>query len=109
MKSISIKQTKLQRGSALLMALIFSFVIMVMLSGLLYSFKMGLLTTKSIIRNSNENVLGESYISNLKDDIDFTASNEFKIGDSKFEIIVDEDNKTSFFPKGNNAQLFQAQ
>jgi hypothetical protein len=109
MKSVGTKQTKLQQGSALLMALIFSFVIMVMLSGLLYSFKMGLLTTKSIIRNSNEKVLGETYIANLKDDIDFTKSNEFKIGDSKFEIIVDEEQKSSFFSKGSNAELFQAQ
>ncbi len=62
MKSLSNKQARLQRGSALLMALIFSFVIMVMLSGLLYSFKMGLLATKSIVRNSNEKVLGETYI-----------------------------------------------
>lgn len=75
MKYIGIKQTQLQKGSALLMALIFSFVIMVMLSGLLYSFKMGLLTTKSIIRNINDKVLGEAYIANLKDDIDFTESN----------------------------------
>lgn len=52
-------------GSALLMALIFSFVIMVMLTGLLYIFKIGLLTTKSIIKNNNEKVLGETYISKL--------------------------------------------
>ena len=109
MRYTGTKQAKLQKGSALLMALIFSFVIMMMLSGLLYSFKMGLLTTKSIIRNSNEKVLGETYISNLKDDIDFTKSNEFKIGDSKFEIIVDEDSVTSFFPKNSNAELYQAQ
>ena len=109
MRALGIKKSKLQKGSALLMALIFSFVIMAMLSGLLYSFKMGLLTTKSIIRNSNEKVLGETYITSLKDDIDFTQSNEYKIGDSKFEIIVDEDNITSFFPKNNNAELFQAQ
>ena len=96
MKSLSNKQARLQRGSALLMALIFSFVIMVMLSGLLYSFKMGLLTTKSIVRNSNEKVLGETYIANLKDDIDFTKSNEFEIGGSKFEIVVDDDSVTSF-------------
>jgi hypothetical protein len=109
MKSLSNKQARLQRGSALLMALIFSFVIMVMLSGLLYSFKMGLLTTKSIVRNSNEKVLGETYIANLKDDIDFTKSNEFEIGGSKFEIVVDDESVTSFFPKGSNAALFQAQ
>ena len=109
MRVICTKQAKLQKGSALLMALIFSFVIMVMLSGLLYSFKMGLLTTKSIIRNSNEKVLGETYITSLKDDIDFTKSNEFEIGDSKFEIIVDEDSVSSFFPKNNNTELFQAQ
>lgn len=109
MKSLSNKQARLQRGSALLMALIFSFVIMVMLSGLLYSFKMGLLTTKSIVRNSNEKVLGETYISSLKDDIDFTKSNEFEIGGSKFEIVVDDDSVTSFFPKGSNTALFQAQ
>ena len=109
MKAVSTKQSKLQKGSALLIALIFSFVVMAMLSGLLYSFKMSLLTTKSIIRNSNEKVLGETYISSLKDDIDFTHTNEFKIGDSKFEIIVDEDSVSSFFPKNNNAELFQAQ
>ncbi len=50
-------------GLALLMALVFSFVIMVMLTSLLYTFKMGLLTTKSIIKNNNEKVLGETYIS----------------------------------------------
>ena len=96
-------------GSALLMALIFSFVVMVLLTGLLYTFKMGLLTTKSIIKNSNEKVLGETYLLNAKDDIDFTKSNEFVIGDSKFEVVVNDDDISSFFPKGNNAELFQSQ
>ncbi|WP_150468119.1 hypothetical protein [Francisella sp. SYW-9] len=96
-------------GSALLMALIFSFVVMVLLTGLLYTFKMGLLTTKSIIKNSNEKVLGETYILNAKDDIDFTKSNKFVVGDSKFKVIVNDDDISSFFPKGNNAELFQSQ
>lgn len=96
-------------GSALLMALIFSFVVMVMLTGLLYSFKMGLLTTKSIIKNSNEKVLGETYLLNAKNDINFTKSNEFEVGDSKFEVVVNDDDISSFFPKGNNAELFQSQ
>ncbi|MED7820072.1 MULTISPECIES: hypothetical protein [unclassified Francisella] len=91
------------------MALIFSFVVMVMLTGLLYSFKMGLLTTKSIIKNSNEKVLGETYILNAKNDINFTKSGEFQIADSKFEIIVNDDNISSFFPNSNNAELFQSQ
>ncbi|GMN89289.1 hypothetical protein [Francisella sciaenopsi] len=96
-------------GSALLMALIFSFVIMVMLGGLLYTFKMGMLTTKSIIKNSNDKVLGESYISKAKDDINFTKSSEFEIGKSKFEITVNEDDISSFFPTMTNAELFQSQ
>ncbi|MEY8702238.1 hypothetical protein AB4F11_04305 [Francisella philomiragia] len=96
-------------GSALLMALIFSFVIMVMLGGLLYTFKMGMLTTKSIIKNSNDKVLGESYISKAKDDINFTKSGEFEIGKSKFEITVNEDDISSFFPTMTNAELFQSQ
>lgn len=91
------------------MALIFSFVIMVMLTGLLYTFKMGLLTTKSIIKNSDDKILGETYISKAKDDIDFTKSSEFKIGDSKFEVIVDDEDISEFFPKGTNAELFQSQ
>lgn len=96
-------------GSALLMALIFSFVIMVMLGGLLYTFKMGMLTTKSIIKNSNDKVLGESYLSKAKDDINFTKSSEFEIGKSKFEITVNEDDISSFFPTMTNAELFQSQ
>ncbi|MED7788214.1 hypothetical protein [Francisella sp. 19X1-34] len=104
-KSLNSKKS----GSALLMALIFSFVVMVLLTGLLYTFKMGLLTTKSIIKNSNEKVLGETYILNAKDDIDFTKSNEFVVGDSKFKVTVDDDGISSFFPKGNNAELFQSQ
>ena len=96
-------------GSALLMALIFSFVIMVMLSSLLYTFKMGLLTTKSIIKNNNERVLGETYISKVKDDINFTKSSEFEIGDSKFQIIVNKGNISPFFPNNTNAELFQSQ
>lgn len=96
-------------GSALLMALIFSFVIMVMLTGLLYTFKMGLLTTKSIIKSSNEKVLGETYISKVKDDINFTKSGEFKIGDSKFEVTVDDEDVSRFVPKNMNAELFQSQ
>ncbi|GAB4221786.1 MAG: hypothetical protein Kow0076_0570 [Francisella sp.] len=96
-------------GSALLMALILSFVIMVMLSGLLYTFKMGLLTTKSIIKNNNEKILGETYISQVKDDIDFTKSSETKFGDSKFQIEVNQDDISSFFPNYTNAELFQAQ
>ncbi|AEE26871.1 hypothetical protein [Francisella hispaniensis] len=96
-------------GSALLMALIFSFVIMVMLTGLLYTFKMGLLTTKSIIKNNNEKVLGETYISKVKDDINFTKSAEFEIGDSKFQIVVNKDDISSFFPSNTNAELFQSQ
>lgn len=54
---------------------------------------MRLLTTKSIIKNNNEKVLGGTYISKVKDDINFTKSSEFEIGDSKFQIIV---NKKSF-------------
>lgn len=96
-------------GSALLMALIFSFVIMVMLTGLLYTFKMGLLTTKSIIKNNNEKVLGETYISKVRDDINFTKSAELEIGDSKFQIIVNKDDVSSFFPNNTNAELFQSQ
>ncbi|OIN83366.1 hypothetical protein [Francisella sp. TX07-6608] len=96
-------------GSALLMALIFSFVIMVMLTGLLYTFKMGLLTTKSIIKNNNEKVLGETYISKVSDDINFTKSAELEIGDSKFQIIVNKDDVSSFFPNNTNAELFQSQ
>ncbi|ADA79144.1 hypothetical protein [Francisella tularensis] len=96
-------------GSALLMALIFSFVIMVMLTGLLYTFKMGLLTTKSIIKNNNEKVLGETYISKVRDDINFTKSTELEIGDSKFQIIVNKDDVSSFFPNNTNAELFQSQ
>lgn len=96
-------------GSALLMALVFSFVIMVMLTGLLYTFKMGLLTTKSIIKNNNEKVLGETYIYKVKDDINFTKSSEFEIGDSKFQIIVNKDNISSFFPNNTNVELFQSQ
>lgn len=105
MKFKSVKNS----GSALLMSLIFAFVIMAMLTGLLYSFRMGLLTTKSIVKNSNEKVLGETYISNVKDDIDFTKSSEYLIGKSKFEIVVDEDDITNFFPKNGNAELYQAQ
>ncbi|AJC48712.1 hypothetical protein IB642_04440 [Allofrancisella guangzhouensis] len=104
----NIKSSK-NSGSVLLMALIFSFVIMVMLTGLLYSFKMGLLTTKSIIKNSNEKVLGETYIANAKDDIDFSKSSKLKVGDSTFEIAVNEDDISTFFPKNSNAELFQAQ
>ncbi|AIT09936.1 membrane protein [Candidatus Francisella endociliophora] len=104
-KKIDSKKT----GSALLMALIFAFVIMVMLTGLLYTFKMGLLTTKSIIKNSNDKVLGETYISKVQDDIDFTKSSEFKIGDSKFEVTVDDEDISEFFPKNTNAELFQSQ
>ncbi|MBK2240092.1 hypothetical protein IBE03_06240, partial [Francisella tularensis] len=96
-------------GSALLMALIFSFVIMVMLTGLLYIFKIGLLTTKSIIKNNNEKVLGETYISKVRDDINFTKSAELEIGDSKFQIIVNKDDVSSFFPNNTNAELFQSQ
>ncbi|QIV96533.1 hypothetical protein EDC55_11240 [Allofrancisella inopinata] len=96
-------------GSVLLMALIFSFVIMVMLTALLYSFKMGLLTTKSIIKNSNEKVIGETYIASAKDDIDFSKPSELKIGNSTFKITVDEDDISTFFPKNSNAELFQAQ
>ncbi|MFV9924316.1 MAG: hypothetical protein AB8U93_00650 [Francisella endosymbiont of Hyalomma scupense] len=96
-------------GLALLMALVFSFVIMVMLTSLLYTFKMGLLTTKSIIKNNNEKVLGETYISKVKDDINFTKSSEFEIGDSKFQIIVNKDNISTFFPNNTNAELFQSQ
>ncbi|AXA33573.1 hypothetical protein [Francisella adeliensis] len=105
MKFKSIKNS----GSALLMALIFAFVVMVMLTGLLYSFRMGLLTTKSIVKNSNEKVLGETYVSNIQDDINFTKTNEYIIGNSKFEIVVDEDDVTSFFPKNGNARLYQGQ
>ena len=103
------KLNKKITGSALLMALIFSFVIMVMLGGLLYTFKMGMLTTKSIIKNSNDKVLGESYLSKAKDDINFTKSSEFEIGKSKFEITVNEDDISSFFPTMTNAELFQSQ
>ncbi|QWU98998.1 hypothetical protein [Francisella salimarina] len=96
-------------GSALLMALILSFVIMIMLGGLLYTFKMGMLTTKSIIRNSSDKVLGETYLSKAKDDINFTKSSEFEIGKSKFEITVDDDDISSFYPAMTNAELFQSQ
>ena len=96
-------------GLALLMALVFSFVIIVMLTSLLYTFKMRLLTTKSIIKNNNEKVLGETYISKVKDDINFTKSSEFEIGDSKFQIIVNKDNISPFFPNNTNAELFQSQ
>ncbi|WP_150464065.1 hypothetical protein [Francisella sp. XLW-1] len=96
-------------GSALLMALILSFVIMIMLGGLLYTFKMGMLTTKSIIRNSSDKVLGETYLSKAKDDINFTKSSEFEIGKSKFEITVDDDDISSFYPAMINAELFQSQ
>lgn len=90
------------------MALIFSFVVMVLLTGLLYTFKMGMLTTKSIIKNSNEKVFGETYLINAKNDMNFTKSNEFEIGNSKFEIVVNDD-VSSLLPKGNNAELFQSQ
>ncbi|WP_395166910.1 hypothetical protein [Francisella salimarina] len=96
-------------GSALLMALILSFVIMIMLGGLLYTFKMGMLTTKSIIRNSSDKVLGETYLYKAKDDINFTKSSEFEIGKSKFEITVDDDDISSFYPAMTNAELFQSQ
>ena len=70
---------------------------------------MGLLTTKSIIKNNNEKVLCEIYISKVKDDINFTKSSEFEIGDSKFQIIVNKDNISPFPPNNTNAELFQSQ
>ncbi|MDE4950913.1 hypothetical protein NAI70_09320, partial [Francisella tularensis subsp. holarctica] len=96
-------------GSALLMAMRFSIGIMVILTGLLYIFKIVLLTTKSIIKNNNEKVLGETYISKVRDDINFTNSAELEIGDSKFQIIVIKDVVSSFFPNNTNAELFQSQ
>lgn len=78
---------------------------MVMLTSLLYTFKMGLLTTKSIIKNNNEKVLGETYISKVRDDMNFTKSSEFEIGDSKFQIIVNKDNISPFFPNNTSNMI----
>ena len=78
-----------------------------MLTSLLYTFKMVLLTTKSIIKNNNEKVLGETYISKVKDDINFTKSSEFEIGDSKFQIIVNKDNISPFFSNNTNTELLR--
>ncbi|MDE4946950.1 hypothetical protein NAI56_09835, partial [Francisella tularensis subsp. holarctica] len=69
----------------------------------------GLLTTKSIIKNNNEKVLGETYISKVRDDINFTKSAELEIGDSQFQIIVNKDDVSSFFPNNTNAELIQSQ
>lgn len=96
-----------QSGTALVMSLIFAFVIMVMLTGMLYSFKIGFLTSKSITKYNNQRVLGETYIENLSYDIDFTNDNEFSMGKYVFEIIVDD--TSSFFARNTNAELYQSQ
>ena len=69
---------------------------------------MEILTTKSIIKNNNEKVLGETYISKVKDDINFTKSAKFEIDNSKFQIVVNKDDISLFFPSNTNVELFQS-
>ncbi|MDE5014435.1 hypothetical protein NAI47_09705, partial [Francisella tularensis subsp. holarctica] len=54
-------------------------------------------------------VLGDKYISKVSDDLNFTKSAELEIGDSKFQIIVNKYDVSSFFPNNTNAELFQSQ
>jgi hypothetical protein len=94
-------------GSALLTALIFSFIVMIVLSSLAYSYRMSLLSINSITGAQVNKEVGESYIrnnllaKNLSETIDET------IEGARF-LTTPIDTTDTFKQVGVNAALYEA-
>ncbi|MFC4893142.1 hypothetical protein ACFPDQ_08785 [Pseudofrancisella aestuarii] len=98
-----------QKGSTLVMALIFSFVVMATIAALLYSAKIGLLTTRSIVKQETREFFGETYLNQNINNIDFTTTNEHSVVGHIYKVEVDDSKMESFFHENNNAELYQSE
>jgi len=94
-------------GSALLMALIFSFVIMIVVSSLAYTYKVGILSVNSLNAKHINNSIDEGYI---RDDLlskDLSQAYDDTIGDVRFKTTPINVSRM-FDERHGNAELYQA-
>ena len=99
---------KKAKGSSLLTALIFSFVLMVIISAIAYNFRISSLSVGSLINEEKNMNIDDGYINNLASSGSLISSRDETINDFRFETIVNSITP-KFYTNNTNSQLYQAE
>jgi hypothetical protein len=96
-----------QKGSALLTALLFAFVLMVIMAALAYNYRVSMLTIESLVDDEINVNVDEGYLNDMFVTNDINSNIQETIGDFTFNTTVDAI-APGFQFEHNNAALYQA-
>lgn len=95
------------RGSSLVAALIFAFVLMIVISALAYNFKMDSLAINTLVDEKQNLNVDEGYFGNIIGAVDLTAPTDENIGDFRF-VTTPNSVAPKFQYENTNAELYNA-
>jgi hypothetical protein len=99
---------KNENGSALITVLIFSFVVMVIISTMTYSFRMSSLTISALVNTENHDSVSDGFLRDVFTSKDISKS--FVESDSQYNFDFDNQNiSNEFYHKNTNVELYKAE
>ena len=99
---------KNENGSALITVLIFSFVVMVIISTMTYSFRMSSLTISALVNTENHDSVSDGFLRDVFTSRDISKS--FVENEGQYNFDFDNQNiSNEFYHKNTNVELYKAE